>query len=98
MTRRFVLAFALIALGATQETTEPYPGQREHKVPPDGWYCEHQNVTLSVEPSHVCVCERACDPETGVTTEDRGCTVWCHRDHCHCALHLPPCGQKRPEF
>ena len=95
MTKLLVISLALLL--AVQEPSEPYPGQGSHQKPPEGWFCQHQNTDLSIPPAHVCVCERACDPETGLTTEDRSCTVYCHRSHCHCGEDLPKCGgEKRP--
>ena len=92
-----ILWIGLTLLLVAQEPSEQYPGQREHRKPPDGWSCLHQNIALTVPPNRVCACERACDPETGITTEDRSCSAWCHRPSCECGKDLPPCGgEKRP--
>lgn len=95
---RAILLLLLVVGAAQQQPDEPYPGRDRHAKPPEGWFCQHQTPDLTVPPAHVCVCERACDPETGLTTEDRSCTVYCHRDHCHCGQDLPPCGGTRKPF
>jgi len=79
----FFLLALLGGLVLAQQPQEPYPGQREHARPPDGWFCEHQNYELSVPPAHVCGCERVKD-ENGVIHEDKECSTWCYMDHCHC--------------
>jgi hypothetical protein len=76
-----IVAVLLLA----QSPQEPYPGQKQHAEPPNGWFCEHQNYELSVPPAHACSCERTCD-ENGTTHEDQTCTVFCHADHCHCDM------------
>lgn len=80
--KHILFALALL-LGGTQAPSEPYPGQGLHTMPPDGWYCEHQNMELSVPVAHTCACEQAKDAQ-GNVVEDKSCTVWCYADHCHC--------------
>ena len=84
---RTILMILVLGLSLTaQKSSEPYPGQSNHKKPPDGWFCQHQNFQLSVPPAHVCKCERVCDNENGMINEDRSCTVYCHKQHCHCGV------------
>lgn len=80
--RTLVLVAVVLAL----QSPEPYPGQGQHQQPPDGWYCEHQNYSLTVPVAHACNCERMYDPDTCAVHEDRQCTVWCWPDHCHCGV------------
>lgn len=82
---RLLLVTLALALTSFQEP-EPYPGQREHAVPPDGWMCEHQNYTLTVPVDHACNCERSCDGETGQVIEESQCLVYCHASHCSCPV------------
>jgi hypothetical protein len=91
-TRYLVLAFALVAaLAAGQQ--EPYPGQSSHAEPPKDFFCSnHPNAPKA----HKCDCQKTCAKPTDeegntvdgplVVTEDPKCTVWCHKDHCACAL------------
>jgi hypothetical protein len=79
-----LLALLTLAL-LLQNPDEPYPGQGSHQPPPDGWFCEHQNYTLTVPEAHACNCERGCDAN-GAVVEDKTCTVYCHADHCHCGM------------
>ena len=56
-----VLSLLLLTLltGAllAQDAPEPYPGQREHKEPPSGWYCQpaQHAQDLAANP-HACEC------------------------------------------
>lgn len=83
---KILLGLVLAAVLVAQQPDEPYPGQGNHAQPPAGWYCEHQNVALSVPPAHACSCERMCDDATGKVIEDKQCTVWCHGDSCKCDM------------
>jgi hypothetical protein len=76
---------ALMALLVLQNPQEPYPGQSQHQEPPAGWVCMNQNFELSVPKEHVCRCERM-KKEDGSIVEDPSCTVFCHADHCACAM------------
>lgn len=81
-----LLLGVLLAAALMAQQSEPYEGQREHRAPPAGWFCEPQNYTLTVPPAHACSCERMCDETTGQIREDQQCTVYCHMDHCHCEI------------
>lgn len=80
------MKYLLFALALTLQAAEPYPGQSEHREPPEGWQCKPQNYTLTVPVDHACNCERTCDPETHQVVEDKQCTVYCHMDHCACVV------------
>lgn len=44
-----------VALGvAAAQQSEPYPGQREHQKPPDGWFCNHFGE--AEDAAHTCWC------------------------------------------
>lgn len=73
------------------QAPELYPGQHQHALPPEGWFCERQNIELSVPAEHVCTCERMYDPvDPTVVREDRECSVWCHADRCKCGIAGKP--------
>ncbi len=88
--KAFLVAALLSFL--VQQEPEPYPGQRGHAMPPDGWFCSHD----SKEPAHKCQCKRMARPAPGdpccdnVKDEDiiesDQCKVYCHKDHCHCPV------------
>lgn len=85
--RGLVIGLALGLFGAQQP--EPYPGQGSHQEPPDGWFCQRQNLDETVPHEKVCHCVRICRTDehgTQEIQEDTGCTVWCHRDHCRCEV------------
>lgn len=83
---RILCLALLLALQVTQEPHEAYPGQSEHRAPPEGWFCEMQNYELSVPPEHVCSCEHMCDEATGQIIESRDCAVFCHPLSCKCPV------------
>lgn len=88
-----ILVLAVLSLAAQDPPPVPeaYPGQHAHALPPDGWFCERQNMTLTVRPEHACQCERMFDPDNPtVVREDRDCTVWCHADRCKCGISGKP--------
>ena len=80
----------LPAVNAKQQQPPPpeaYPGQREHKEPPPGWFCSREPK----DKTHKCTCKRmghtdehGCCGEP--TTEDQACLVWCHKDRCACEV------------
>jgi hypothetical protein len=86
------LFIALLSVLVQQAPTpEPYPGQRDHAAPPDGWFC---SPTAKVK-AHECHCKRMgyttkddplCEDPGVQVTEDQKCTVWCHKDHCLCPM------------
>ena len=82
--RTTLLLLALLLLPIQQP--EDYPGQANHATPPEGWMCQPQNIELSVPADHVCNCERMYDAETNRVIEDATCSVYCHMDHCACAI------------
>lgn len=88
---RTLFVLAAFAVMVAQEPAEPYPGQRNHAQPPDGWNCYRPPVDLQGDQSHWCSCERICDQDTQVVHEDKQCSVYCHMDHCTC----PVSGEKR---
>lgn len=66
---------------------EAYPGQREHRKPPDGWFCS----ATDKREAHKCQCKRMSTPTaedpnccTTPVVEDTKCTVYCHPSHCLC--------------
>lgn len=82
----WLMLAVLAAVAVTaQVAQEPYPGQSQHAEPPAGWQCQNQNYELSVPPDHVCSCERM-RKEDGTMVEDQQCKVYCHMDHCACAM------------
>jgi hypothetical protein len=73
-----------LALQTTPVPPEDYPGQREHREPPAGWYCHPAARGLA----HRCTCKRMasgadCDV---ITKEDPQCKVWCHPSRCLCPV------------
>ena len=81
------------------EPPELYPGQHEHALPPEGWFCERQNVALSIPPEHACTCERMFDPtDPTIVREDRHCSVFCHADRCKCGIAGKPAGTEQEPF
>ena len=81
------ILFALILGFSLQSVEQPedYPGQHQHALPPEGWYC---SATAKDAP-HKCQCKRMAagqDCET-ITAEDPQCKVWCHADRCRCPVH-----------
>ena len=94
-----VMSLAAV-LASAQVPAEPYPGQREHRAPPEGWNCSRDAADFA----HVCFCTGMVeDPEcptppiggTGENGEDMmpqrppedpKCTVYCHRGHCTCVV------------
>lgn len=97
----WLLGFFAFSIGVLAAQHEPYPGQGEHQMPPDGWFCSRDG---GGNLDHVCNCrgmseqhdpmcktpEKPAEPpdeEGGVTQgEDPSCTVFCHRDHCRCPI------------
>lgn len=84
-TRYGVLLCALV-LAAFAGAQEPYPGQSEHREPPEGWVCSnHPNAPKD----HKCGCNPECtknDDGTMTIQEDVKCTVYCWKEkHCACA-------------
>lgn len=74
---------------------EAYPGQREHREPPEGFKCEHQKPDFSVPVLRLCDCHRGCmamndDGTMRATTVDPQCTTFCHETN-HCACPMPAC-------
>jgi hypothetical protein len=83
---RALLGLLLAAAVVAQQPSERYPGQSEHREPPPGWTCVHQNFELSVPPEHACSCEHMCDERTGQVLEDRNCATWCWPKSCQCPV------------
>lgn len=48
----FLMLGVLTGVLAAQEPPEPYPGQREHHAPPEGWYCSRD----AQDKAHWCLC------------------------------------------
>lgn len=48
----FLMLAVLTSVLAAQEPPEPYPGQREHRAPPEGWFCSRD----AVDRAHWCLC------------------------------------------
>lgn len=92
MTAKWISAGLLaFAVGAFAQGTEPYPGQRNHAEPPDGWTCSRE----ATDKAHLCFCKGMKDNHDPMCTkppadeeedasEDPTCTVFCHKDHCAC--------------
>lgn len=84
---RLTLALLVTAFTLAQTPApEPYPGQRQHQKPPDGWFCSHD----SQNPAKKCECQKVdtshdCDDPSTVM-EDRKCLTYCWRSHCHCKV------------
>lgn len=81
------------SLFAAQDTLpdpdpEAYPGQSQHAQPPEGWFCEHPTPeTLeTMDPAHICNCERSCDESGTVREDNMRCSVACHPDSCKCPV------------
>jgi hypothetical protein len=75
----------LLATIAFMAQQEPYPGQSEHREPPENWFCARPGP--NVPKDHECDCHRECTKdENGVNVEqeDRKCSVWCWQKHCTC--------------
>src|SRR3954468_11382876 len=96
-------AFAgALARAQHNQPAEPYPGQGEHREPPQGWVCSRD----SIDKAHLCACtgmqqndkcphppasDEADGDANGSTSqplppEDAHCKSYCWRDHCHCAV------------
>lgn len=91
MMRSTPLALGLIlGLGLLQIQTPPpeaYPGQRNHKEPPAGWFCSPN----SKQKSHICHCKRMSSPtkedpicEDTPVIESPQCAVFCWKWFCRC--------------
>ena len=85
---RFFLLIAVVSV-LVQTDPEPYPGQRGHAMPPEGWFCS----ATAKDVAHKCSCKRMMqsskeDPacEFGEPPEVQECKVWCHKERCLCPV------------
>ncbi len=91
MTNQIRLAAAIAILFAQTPKLPPeaYPGQRDHREPPKGFYCS----TTAKDAAHRCTCKRM----THATVEDKDCcqtpiepdstcTVYCWESRCTCPV------------
>lgn len=84
--RPLLLAIALVLQGTPDLPPEQYPGQRQHREPPPGYFCAHD----AKDAAHKCACKRMAEmDEHGcclAPKEDPTCSVYCHADRCTCPI------------
>ncbi len=90
----------LMALQTGQQPPEDYPGQRDHAMPPKGWYCSADAKVVA----HKCACKRMMqstpeDPlcEDMPMPESPQCKVWCHAERCLCPVECKMPEHRHPE-
>ncbi len=89
LTKLPALLFVAFFMGIQQTPPEAYPGQRQHAVPPKGFFCSAEAKDVA----HKCSCKRMSehttdDPvcEDTEVQEDPTCTVFCHPLACKCKI------------
>lgn len=80
------LALAVLLVLQGTPAPEQYPGQREHREPPPGYFCSHD----AKDAAHKCTCKRMAMPDEhgccGEPKEDPTCSVYCHASRCTCEV------------